>query len=218
MMFGLPPSTEQKMIVAKQKFYEQTKISSTLKKLFEDQIHSIRLQNIFSVNTLNIAAGRCVDAIMIIEIQLRADRLDDKILRLIDKAMPAPIIFVLSRGNWRQACAAYKEGSTVGKYFKTDWFGEDQLTLNLHGLTLDEVYENFFRQIIGEKSLQGKSFGTLKGALFYLERIQKLEKQIDSLQRKIRSEKQFNRQFELNDRLKKLQMELEMLRRGEVGA
>lgn len=214
-MFGLPLSTEKKMIVAKQKFYEQTKISSALKKLFEDQIHSIRLQNILSVNTLNIAAGRCVDAIMIIEIQLRADRLDDKILRLIDKAMPAPIIFVLSRGNWRQACAAYKEVSTVGKYFKTDWVGEDQLTLKLHGLTLDEVYENFFRQIGGSALAIGM---TLKDAVKRAEEISEIERKLLTLRRKIRSEKQFNRQFELNERLKKLQAELETLQRGEVGA
>ena len=58
----------------------------------------------------------------------------------------------------------------------------------------------------------------LKDAVKRAEEISTLERKILTLRRKIRSEKQFNRQFELNERLKKLQAELELLQRGEVGA
>ena len=39
----------------------------------------------------------------------------------------------------------------VNGYYCTEWLREDELPLKLEGLNLDSVYENFVRQIAGDK-------------------------------------------------------------------
>lgn len=55
------------------------------------------------------------------------------------------------------------------------------------------------------------AYETLKESVERDKQIQLLNKQIENLQIKIRREKQFNRQVELNAELKKIKKELEVL-------
>lgn len=84
----------------------------------------------------------------------------------------------------------------------------DELSLHLDGLNMDAVYEGLLRQIAGER-LDGSNKGNLTDAVARDERRQKLQKEIASLENKVRKEKQFNRQVELNAELKRLIKELE---------
>jgi translation elongation factor EF-Ts len=78
------------------------------------------------------------------------------------------------------------------------------------GLNIDTVYENFVRQIAGD-ALQAKNNESLKESVEQDEKRQKLEKQIASLQAKVKKEKQLNKQVQLNAELKKLKKELEKI-------
>ena len=73
---------------------------------------------------------------------------------------------------------------------------------------MDAVYENFVRQIAGDK-LTGLATDSLKDTIERDNQRQQLQKQITMLRGKIHNEKQFNRQVELNAELKKLKKELE---------
>lgn len=88
-------------------------------------------------------------------------------------------------------------------YYHTGWMGEAALPLKLDGLNIDQVYENFVRQIAGE-TLSSGAGETLKGSVERDKRRQELQKQIAALEKKIRRERQFNKQVELNGQLKKL--------------
>ena len=66
------------------------------------------------------------------------------------------------------------------------------------------------RQIAGE-ALQTDKEESLKDSVERDERRQQLQKQIDSLQAKVRKEKQLNKQVQLNAELKKLRKEMEEL-------
>ena len=213
-MFNLPKSTEFNKRIPKQKFYDRAKISPAIKKIFSEQVRVIYWKNKIAATTLNLAAGNFVTEIEIFEIQLQTKNFDENILRLIDKAIPYHIIFVLRHENFYKICAAYKDDKSAVKiYFSTDWQEEKNLSLNLQGLTLDEVYENFLRQIGGE-FLQEKISVPLKDIIERNEQIKKLEKKISVLQKKVFAEKQFNRQIELNDELKRLKKEMKFLKNG----
>ena len=144
--------------------------------------------------------------------------LDVSVLRQIDKEIPYHIIFLLEYGGKYQAWTAYKEkagsGSNAFKidtYYHTDWLLEDELVLKLDGLNMDAVYENYVRQIAGDAlhvTAADKS-ESLKKSVERSKQIQLLRKQIDTLQKKIRREKQLNRQMELNAELKILMKQLE---------
>jgi SMC interacting uncharacterized protein involved in chromosome segregation len=118
------------------------------------------------------------------------------------------IAFTMKKGSKVSIAAAFK----VNKYYHTDWLAEEELPVKLDGLDIDTVYENFVRQIAGDKLQIIEAGESLKNSVARDEEIQVLKKQIDALQMKIRKEKQLNKQMEMNTELKKLRNRLEKLR------
>ncbi|OUN26517.1 hypothetical protein B5G33_16350 [Blautia sp. An81] len=216
-MIGLPKSTEFNRRIPKQKFYENLTVSPTLKRFFTDQIKVIYWRNKVAATTMNLAVGEVVTEIEIFEIRLNEQKLDESVLRQIDKEIPYHIVFLLEYDGEYQAWAAYKEASVtgnnafkVGNYYHTDWLEEADLPLKIHGLNIDKVYENYVRQIAGD-ALQAEEQESLKVSVERDNRHQKLQKRITTLQQKVRKEKQLNKKIQLNTELKKLKKELEDL-------
>lgn len=218
-MIGLPKSTEFNRRIPKQKFYENISVSPTLKRVFIDQIKVIYWRNKVAATTMNLAAGAIVTELEIFEVKLNGKQLDESVLRQIDKEIPYHILFLLEYDGKYQAWTAYKEAAASGTnafkvatYYHTDWLPEDELPLKVEGLSVDKVYENFVRQIAGDalRSEDGKT-ESLKESVERDNRRQELEKQIAALQKKVRKEKQLNKQVQLNAELKKLKKALEEL-------
>lgn len=92
-MIGLPKSTEFNRRIPKQKFYENLSVSSTLKRIFVEQIKGIWWRNKIAATTINLAAGETVTEIEIFEICLSAPLLNETVLRQIDKEIPYHILF-----------------------------------------------------------------------------------------------------------------------------
>ena len=215
-MLGLPKSTEFNRRIPKQKFYENLTISPALKRVFVEQIKVICWRNKIAPSTMNLAAGKTVTEIEVLEVCLSTPQLDEAVLRQIDKEIPYHILFLLEYEGKYQAWTAYKEAAgsgsnafKIGTYYHTDWMEESALPLKLDGLNTDKVYENFVRQIAGE-TLSGAD-ETLKESVERDKRRQELQKQIAALQVKVRREKQLNKQVQLNAELKRLKKKLEEL-------
>lgn len=218
-MIGLPKSTEFNRRIPKQKFYENISVSPTLKRVFIDQIKVIYWRNKVAATTMNLAAGATVTELEVIEIKLNGQLLDEVVLRQIDKEIPYHILFLLEYEGKYQAWTAYKEAAVtgsnafkVGTYYHTDWLPEDELPLKVDGLSIDRVYENFVRQIAGDALAASTSGETLKESVDRDEKRQVLQMHIAKLQKKIKNERQLNKQMELNTQLKKLKKELEVLK------
>ncbi len=216
-MIELPKSTEFNRRIPKQKFYENLTVSPALKRIFIDQIKVIYWRNKIAPTTMNLAAGETVTEIELFEIKLNEPKLDESVLRQIDKEIPYHIVFLLEYEGKYQAWTAYKEAAIsgnnafkVGNYYHTDWLEESELPLKVDGLNVDIVYENFVRQIAGDV-LQTEKQESLKNSVERDNQRQELRKQLAALQKKIRKEKQLNRQIELNVELKKLRKQVEEL-------
>lgn len=217
-MIGLPKTTEFNKRIPKQKFYENMDISPVLKKVFVEQVKIIYWRNKIAASTTNLAAGSHVTEIEVFEVRLNSPVLDDSLLRQIDKEISYHILFLLEYDGKYQAWTAYKEAAAsgsnafkVGTYYHTDWLPEDELPLKVEGLSVDKVYENFVRQIAGDKLKTEDAGETLKESVARDEQKQQLQKQITTLQAKIRKEKQLNKQMQMNTELKKLKKELEAM-------
>lgn len=214
-MLGLPKTTEFNKRIPKQKFYDNLTVTPALKKVFIDQIKTIYWRNKIAASTTNLAPGTAVTELEVFEVKLNSQILDDSFLRQIDKEIPYHILFILEYEGKYKAVIGYKEesgGNTVFKinrYYSTEWMDEDALPLKMEGLSVDSVYENFVRQIAGDALAATTSGETLKEAVDRDEKRQVLQTQIAKLQKKIKSEKQLNKQMELNAQLKKLKKELE---------
>ena len=94
-MIGLPKSTEFNRRIPKQKFYENLTVSPTLKRFFVDQIKVIYWRNKIAATTMNLAVGEVVTEIEVFEVKLNESKLDESVLRQIDKEIPYHIIFLL---------------------------------------------------------------------------------------------------------------------------
>ena len=216
-MINLPKSTEFNKRIPKQKFYEKLNVTPALKRSFIDQIQTVIWRNKISESTINIAPGKTVTEIEIFEIQLNSSELDTDVLKLIDKEIPYHIVFILSFDGKYQAWTAYKEEAASGNsafkvdtYYHTEWLEEEKLPLKADGLDIDRVYENFVRQIAGD-ALKNVNDESLKESVEREKRREQLKKQIAVLEAKMRKEKQFNKQVEMNGQLKRLKKELEGL-------
>ena len=216
-MLNLPKTTEFNKRIPKQKFYENLTITTAFKNEMKDAIRVIYWRNKIASSTMNLEKGREVTEIEVFEIQLNQPKLDENVLRQIDKEIPYHILFLLEYDNKYQAWIGYKEAAVSGAnafkvsgYYHTEWLAEDRLRLKAEGLNIDAVYENFVRQIAGDKLqlIQGES---LEEAVIRSEKRMQLEKQIERLTVKRQREKQLNRQVEINAEIKKLRNELEEL-------
>lgn len=217
-MIGLPKTTEFNKRIPKQKFYENMNISPVLKKVFMEQVKIIYWRNKIAASTTNLAAGSHVRELEVFEVRLNSSVLDDSLLRQIDKEIPYHILFLLEYDGKYQAWIGYKEAAASGNkafkvngYYHTEWLVEDELPLKLEGLNVDAVYENFVRQIAGDKLKTESAGESLKESVARDEQKQQLKKQINTLQAKIRKEKQLNKQMQMNTELKKLKKELEAM-------
>ena len=213
-MLGFPVSTEFNKRIPKQKFYENLDVSPTLRRVFVDQIRIVYWRNKLAASTLNIAAGEAVTEIEVFEVRLNEPKLDETVLKQIDKEIPYHILFILTCDGKAQAWIGYKEAAASGssafkvnRYYHTDWMPEDELQLHIDGLNMDAVYESLVRQIAGDKLLS-ESGESLKESVERDKKKKQLEKQIAALESKMRKEKQLNRRMEMNAEFKKLQREL----------
>lgn len=212
-MLGLPVSTEFNKRIPKQKFYENIAVIPAMKKAFVEQIKIIYWRNKIAATTLNLAAGEQVTEIEVFEVRLSAPKLDESVLRQIDRGIPYHILFLLEYEGKYRAVIGYKEAAAsktafkVDRYYSTDWLDEEDLPVHLEGLTLDAVYENFVRQIAGDALGAGEST-SLKDSVEQQKQREQLEKQIVALEAKIRKEKQPKKKFEMVRKIKMLKERL----------
>lgn len=211
-LLNFPKSTEFNKRIPKQKFYGNIAVTPAMKRAFVEQIRIIYWRNKIATTTLNLAAGEQVTEIEVFEVRLSAPKLDESVLRQIDREIPYHILFLLEYEGRYQAVIGYKEAAAgktafkVDRYYSTDWLDEDDLPVHLDGFTLDAVYENFVRQIAGDVLVE-ENGTTLKESIEQQKQREQLEKQIVALEAKIRKEKQPKKKFELAQKLQKLKLE-----------
>lgn len=203
-MQDFPQMTFFNKPIPKAKFYEKLPVTQAVKNCFVNEIAGIVWRNKLSAETLNVQPGSRVQELEVIEISLKGEALNDSVLKVIDKGIPYQLLFLLKRGEEYQLCMGYKETetSTVKEYFKTDWMTFEALPLKITGLTLDEVCDNFIRQI--NTRLASAEDMSLKEAIADDAQRLKIEKQIAALEKKMKAEKQPKRKFELHEEIQRL--------------
>ena len=205
-MLGLPKATEVNRRVAKDKIYSNANLTPQVRDIIKERIEAIFWRNKLAVSTIGIAVGEKIEEIQVFEIQLRQREIDKRVLPVIAKAIPYKVLFVLVYGEEAQAWIEVE-----GTFYHTDWLHVEGLQLKFEGLNLDAVYENLVRQVSGGRLAKE---GDILQAVENDKRRLKLERDIVTLERKLRREKQFNRQVEMNNEVRRLKKELEMFTHG----
>jgi hypothetical protein len=216
-MFQLPASTLVNRRIPKSKFYEKLQANHHLRELFTEQVEAIIWKHKLSKDTVRLEPKGDIEEIQIFEVHLKGRKYSVELLRSIDRAIPYPILYVLLAERQAKLAIAYKERnqsdanrSVVQSYHETDWQPNEKIELNiLQGLDLKAVYENIIRQLLPVKTKPDVEVPIL---LERQVRIDKLTKECERLEYRIRAERQFHRKVELNLELQRKKKELNQLR------
>ena len=220
-MINFPESTFVNKRIPKQKFYDNISITPAMKKVFTEKIQQIIWENKIAENTINIAPGKNVTEIEVFRVDLNVKELDSKVLLQIDREIPYHILFILAYENERQAWIGYKEEAQGGNnefkvsaYYHTEWINEKDFKLEINGLDIDKVYENFIVQIAGN-TLYKEADEDLQDAVERSETIKALEKSLAAIEKKARLEVQPRRKFELVQQVNSIKTHIEELKKSK---
>lgn len=207
-----PQSTFVGKLVPKNSFYKHLEVNANMKQHFIDDVVAIRWLYKLAPSTINVEDGNAVHEIVVFSAQLKSKDCPDDVFLFIDKNMPRHVVFVLEYDGQYKLLLNYKEwlDSAVGtfkivKSFASEWITSDELNLPLNGLSMDAIYESMAGSVSG--------FGTTnsedtKRIVELQSMIQKTQKEIIALQKKIRSERQLNRQIEMNGEARALKKQV----------
>ena len=205
-MLRFPTKSQVNIKVPKKSFYENLTVSAANKRIFVDQISAIWWRYKLTADTLGVAPSETIDEIEIFEIELTTKNFDSSILRLIDRGIPYHTLFILTYEGESQLWVAYKEKTSsdslsVGNYYHTAFAPIDSLNLSADGLSLDDVYTALFYQVSGILKDFSKP---LKDVITEHEQRQKLEREIERLEKQLKRETQPKKKFELHQQIKEL--------------
>lgn len=216
-MFAFPVKAEFNRVVPKIKIYANTKPSKRVKGLFVTQVEEIVWKYKLSRDTVNLPPRDGYNEIQVFEIKLKDDELAPEVLSVIDRAIPYPIIYRLLYGERIKRIAAYKRPAAdgtnkwvTGAYFETGWSDKVEAPVPLPvALDLKSLYEQMLFAYIDLPPRVGES---LAGLVERFEAIRKCRREIQMLETKLHSEKQFNRKVELNAQIRAIEARLGELR------
>ena len=214
-MLHFPADTVFNKKIPKQKFYDKLDVSNRIQQMFVTEIETVYWTHKLSPETLNVSPGENVAEIQVFEITLKERRVSDNLITTIDREIPYHLVFVLRYRDQAQLVIGYKEESKsredkfkVDSYYHTDWTDYDKLTLEIEGLDLDRIYENFIFQIAGD-ALNIEKAEDIRDAVMIAKEIDSLETYIAKLEKKIQKEKQFKLKVKINQELRRAKEKLE---------
>ena len=201
-MLGLPKSTEMNKQLPKKAVYAKFQMNTAAKDKIDADISRITIVNEISPSRINIPAGEEVGSFFVLLVALKKKDFDEKTIAALSKLIPQNILFVLEFEG-QSKLAIYRT-----KLMQTDWKPTESCTLELRGLTLDKVWENAIRSL--ELGVWNEEL-SLDENLAIHDRRSKLEKEIAKLEKQARAEKQPKKKFELVQRVRALQKQLNVL-------
>lgn len=195
----LPASTVVNRFVPKEKFYTKTSVSGKIKQQFIDEIEKITWANKIAPDTLNITSKDYTE-LQVFEITLKQSELSTSLLKHIDTFIPYPILFILKRQGAKKAVISFKEPGIknenqmkVDSYYETPW--QQELELPLKGRSVDEIYKYYLFQIAPK--LKNIAETDTKIAVEKNKEREKIQKQIDAINKQISTEPSMAKKQEL---------------------
>ena len=195
-MLGLPESTKVNKILYKNKLFEYMKLKTSEKEKFNQDIKKIRICNEISSRTINIPEGNEVKSFFFIEVELNNQDYNKDNIIILNKFIPQNIVFVITYED-KIKLAVFRQ-----KFFEGEWLDSD-FKLKLNGLDIESIYENIIVNIGKINISEEKS---LDEQIKIDEEVEKINKKIEQLKRKMYREKQPRKKFELKREIDSLEI------------
>ena len=206
-MLGLPASTEIHKLITRKRVYEHfgADMNAERRKRFEADIARMVLTNEVSPVSINLPAGEQVQSFFVLQVTLKEKEFDAQNIALLARLFGQRLVMMLEYEG-QQRLALWQ-----GRLYLTEWADAGAWTLPLTGLNLDQVWEHIVAQIAGIDREPGRA---LDEQLAQAAQREKLQKEIARLEKQARAERQPKKKFELVQKIKAKQQEMEELSHG----
>lgn len=206
--------------VPKEKFYEHGTVSAAVREKFINEVQRVTWAYKLAEATINLPGTPTVPEIQVFTIDAKTDDVSQAVLGVIDKAILFPIIFEIARHCGEQSevrtVAAHKQLGTgtpkLSAYYETGWKPGDTSRQTMPtAITLPALYAALLQPLTPITARPREGLADIADRLAAVRR---LEREVASLERKLRNEPQLNRKVELRRALKVKQRELTVLAEG----
>lgn len=208
-----PASSFVDRLIPKVQFVKASSSPTAIRTLLADEFEQIRLLYVLRPDTINVANGNEVKEIDVFFFQCKTGHYSINPFCGLDDLIPRHTIYIIQHGNSFDLLMQHKRRTVVSGNVK--WVREvsrlltnvnlDDTTLRIDGLDLDRVYFNFFSQMSGYRIDNSDAISEIQEIETQLA---KMKRELETLQKRVRNEKQFNRQIELNSQARKLKREI----------
>ena len=124
---------------------------------------------------------------------------ESRLSKALQKLTPQKIVFALQFEEQTQFCVFHTRQQ------QSEWILTGEATITLQGLSLDDVWNNIVATIGG---LDAHAEETIEEQIINREQREKLLRQIESLEKQCRTEKQTRKKYELHQQIQKLREQL----------
>lgn len=205
---GLPSTVLVGRAMPKKVFYKHLAATAAVKDEFVRLIERIEMIAAMKESTAHALASDQVAEIDVLGLHLRPEEGHAAVPRaaveLIARSVPNKVLFACIAGDSLKLLARYD------KLYETEWL-PGNVAVELRGNSLDELWRSLLAQVVfGDSEPAG-----FAGRIERKNRIEALQKELASVQRKRKSEKQIAKRNELFDRMRAIKQELAQLESGE---
>ncbi len=208
MAINLPNSALVNKFIAKSKFYEKANLGTKLQNEFVNKIQRITWKYKLSEETIGISKTETVTEIQIFELELKEQKIPKNVLKVIDRTIPYQILYIFTYKENIAYGITLKSNNLVENYYFSEW--NEGVSFDFNGINLEKVYQKLIKAFLPEEIQKKKDFTE---AITIDAKIKELEKEIISLENRIKREKQFNRKVDTHKLLLEKKKELKSLKR-----
>lgn len=219
-LFAWPSAAKVESRIPRDRLFRTAGGGKAIRALYEEQVERIDWAFKLFERSVNLPPTGGVEELEVFRVILRGDRIDDRVLAHIDKAIPHPILFEVVRhapdGDEVMLAAAYKRRSDADKsqavtleHWRGQWKPADAGRVPLpQAASLESLYAGLLRSLWPHAMRGGES---LRAQAERLSRIATQGKTVERLQQKLRREGDFARKTEINRELRAAEAALKEL-------
>ena len=199
-MYGLPASTILNKPLYKKAVFEKFNLKTAERDRFDADISKMVLMAYVSPDRVPaLSEGKDIKGFYVLQVMMKRKEYDTKNILLLQKLIPQKIVFAMQHEEQTQFCIFHT------RLQQSEWIPTDEASIPLQGLTLDDVWNNIVAFIGG---LDTQAEESIEEQIIHREQQKKLLRQIESLEKQCRTERQTRRKYELHQQIVKLKEQL----------
>lgn len=200
LMFKLPPATAINKPLFKKAVFEKFNLRAAERDRFDADIsRMVLVARVSSATVPALTKGKEIGGFYVLQVALKRKDYDLKNILMLQKLIPQKMVFAMQYEEQTQFCIFHT------RLQQSEWLPTAEAAIHLQGLSLDDVWNNIVATIGG---LDAQAEESIEEQIIQREQREKLLRQIESLEKQCRTEKQTHKKYELHQQILKLKEQL----------